>query len=107
MVSALVYHDLHLVKWIVLPLWYIKLCLGNSLSDGGIVIPKRDTTMLQGIGRFTNRPTKTGRRVYDKFFVYIPTEIARDGLFPFKAGDEILVKVDPKLKRLVLERSSR
>ena len=71
------------------------------------MIPKRDTTMLQGIGRFTNRPTKTGRRVYDKFFVYIPTEIARDGLFPFKAGDEILVKVDPKLKRLVLERSSR
>ena len=51
-----------------------------------------------------NRPTKTGKRVYDKFFVYIPTEIARDGLFPFHEGDEVIVKVDPKLKRLLLER---
>jgi len=69
------------------------------------VIPKRDTIMLQGKGRFMNRPTKTGRQVYDKFFVYIPTEIARDGLFPFKAGDEVLVSVDPKLKRVILEKA--
>jgi hypothetical protein len=61
--------------------------------------------MLQGKGRFINRPSKTGKRIYDKFFVYIPTEIARDGLFPFKAGDEILVKVDPRNRRLILERS--
>jgi len=69
------------------------------------VIPKRDTIMLQGVGRFINRPTKSGKRVYDKFFVYIPTEIARDGLFPFKGGDEVLVKVDPKLKRVILEKT--
>jgi hypothetical protein len=61
--------------------------------------------MLQGKGRFINRPSKTGKHIYDKFFVYIPTEIARDGLFPFKAGDEILVKVDPRNRRLILERS--
>lgn len=85
--------------------WPIKLWLGNALSEGDIVIPKRDTIMLQGKGRFMNRPSKTGRRVYDKFFVYIPTEIARDGLFPFRAGDEVLVKVDRKLKRLVLEKA--
>ena len=60
--------------------------------------------MLQGKGRFMNRPSKTGKRVYDKFFVYIPTEIARDGLFPFHEGDEITVKVDPKLKRVILEK---
>ena len=68
------------------------------------MIPKRDTTMLQGKGRFINRPTKTGRHTYDKFFVYIPTEIARDGLFPFKGGDEVLVKVDAKLKRVILDK---
>lgn len=79
--------------------------LGNPLTEGDIVIPKRDTIMLQGKGRFMNRPTKTGRQVYDKFFVYIPTEIARDGLFPFKAGDEVLVSVDPKLKRVILEKA--
>jgi hypothetical protein len=53
-----------------------------------------------------NRPTRTGKRVYDKFFVYIPTEIARDGLFPFREGEEVLVKVDRKLKRVMLERST-
>jgi hypothetical protein len=90
--------------YFVLPQWYIKLWLGNPLSEDGIVIPKRDTIMLQGVGRFMNRPTKTGNRVYDKFFVYIPTEIARDGLFPFHGGDQILVKVDPKLKRVILEK---
>ena len=47
-----------------------------------------------------------GKRAYDKFFVYIPTEIARDGLFPFQDGDEVLVKVDRKLKRVILERST-
>jgi len=82
------------------------LCLGNPLSEGDIVIPKRDTIMLHGVGRFMNRPTKTGKRVYDKFFVYIPTEIARDGLFPFKGGEEVLVKVDPKLKRVILEKAT-
>jgi len=52
-----------------------------------------------------NRPTKTGKRTYDKFFVYIPTEIARDGLFPFKDGGEITVQVDAKSKRVILEKS--
>ncbi len=60
--------------------------------------------MLQGKGRFMNRPTKTGKRAYDKFFVYVPTEIARDGLFPFQEGDEIKVTVDPKRKRVILEK---
>jgi hypothetical protein len=45
-------------------------------------------------GRFINRPTKTGRGVYDKFFVYIPTELARDSSFPFKAGEEVDIQID-------------
>ena len=68
------------------------------------MIPKRDTRMLEGKGRFINRQTKTGKRVYDKFFVYIPTEIARDGLFPFRAGDEVLVKVDPRSKSIIIKK---
>lgn len=60
------------------------MCTGNWLSESEIVTPNRGTSMLQGKGRFMNRPTRTGKRVYDKFFVYIPTEIARDGLFPFR-----------------------
>jgi hypothetical protein len=53
-----------------------------------------------------NRPTKTGKRAYDKFYVYIPAEIARDGLFPFRDGDEVTVTLDAKGKRVVLGKSS-
>ncbi len=45
-------------------------------------------------GRFINRPTKTGRGVYDKFFIYIPTELARDSSFPVKPGQEVDVQID-------------
>ncbi len=45
-------------------------------------------------GRFINRPTKTGHGVYDKFFVYVPTELARDSSFPFEAGEEVDVQID-------------
>jgi hypothetical protein len=53
-------------------------------------------------GRFINRPTKTGRGVYDKFFVYIPTELARDSSFPFKAGEEVDVQIDPVKRGLTV-----
>lgn len=53
--------------------------------------------MIEGKGRVINRPTKTGKNTYDKYFVYIPTEVARDGLFPFKAGDEVVVRIEKKV----------
>jgi len=57
----------------------------------------------KGKGRFINRPTKTGRKTYDKYFVYVPTEVARDSTFPFKDGDEIEVEIDAKGKRLLVK----
>ena len=66
--------------------------------------PIEDTKVIEGKGRFINRPTKTGKGVYDKFFVYVPTEIARDGLFPFHEGDEVTIRIDSKKKRLIVER---
>jgi hypothetical protein len=50
--------------------------------------------MIKGKGRVINRPTMTGKKPYDKYFVYIPTEIARDGLFPFKAGEVVAVEIN-------------
>ncbi len=69
------------------------------------MLPKQDTTMLQAKARFLNRPTVTGGKRCDKFFVYIPTQIARDSLFPFKEGDEVQIKVDPKQKRVIVQRA--
>ena len=58
--------------------------------------------MLEDIGRFINRPTRTGGKTYDKFFVYIPTSVAKDSAFPFRPGEEVLVRIEGK--RLVIEK---
>ena len=58
--------------------------------------------MLEGKGRILNRPTETAGKKYDKFFVYIPTSVARDSLFPFEAGEEVNVRIDPEEKRLII-----
>jgi hypothetical protein len=49
--------------------------------------------MRKGKGRFFNRPTVSKGKKYDKFFIYIPTEVARDSSFPFKDGDRIEVEI--------------
>ena len=59
-------------------------------------------TMKEGRGRFINRPTKTAGKTYDKFYVYIPTYVAKDKDFPFKAGDELMVRVVKR--KLVIEK---
>ncbi len=56
----------------------------------------------KGVGKFVNRPTTTGGRKYDKFFVYVPTEVAKDSQFPLKAGDSVEVRIDPARKRVVV-----
>jgi len=61
--------------------------------------------MREGKGRFINRPTRTGGRTYDKFFVYIPTEVARDGTFPFREGEEVIIRIEEE--RLVIEKPEK
>ena len=62
------------------------------------------TKMRKGIGRFINRRTKTGSKFYDRFFIYVPTEVARDGTFPFKEGDKVEIEV--KDKTLVIRKAT-
>ena len=50
--------------------------------------------MKEGTGKIINRPTKTGGRVYDKFFIYITTSVARDSAFPFKPGERVIIKIN-------------
>jgi hypothetical protein len=52
--------------------------------------------MKRGTGTFINRRTKTGKKTYDRFFFYIPTEVARDGTFPFAEGDKIEIEIKGK-----------
>lgn len=50
--------------------------------------------MKVGKGRFINKQSRTGKKVYDKFFLYIPTYVARDRDFPFKEGDLVVIKIE-------------
>jgi hypothetical protein len=60
--------------------------------------------MIEANGKLINRPTQTGGRTYDKFFVYVPIEVARDSAFPFKANERVKVKIDINNKRLTIEK---
>lgn len=60
--------------------------------------------MIEGKGRFINRPTRTGGKLYDKHFIYIPTEVARDSSFPFKVKEIVRIRIDKENNRLIIER---
>jgi hypothetical protein len=60
--------------------------------------------VLEAKGKFLNRKTKTARKDYDKFFIYVPAEVARDNTFPFKPQDVVIVRIDKTKKRLVIEK---
>ena len=62
--------------------------------------------MIIGKGRFVNRPTTTGGKKYDKFYIYIPTEVARDSHFPFEHGEEVNVRIDLDNNHLVLSKTN-
>lgn len=61
--------------------------------------------MIEGQGKLINRRTKTAGKDYDRFFIYVPTEVARDGTFPFQEGEKLTLKIDSKNKRLIIEKS--
>lgn len=62
--------------------------------------------MISGQGKLINRRTKTAGKEYDRFFIYVPAEVARDGLFPFKEGEKLMITVDADNKRLIIEKSA-
>jgi len=60
------------------------------------VKPNKVTKMRKGIGKFVNHPTRTGKKLYDKFYIYVPTQVAKDGTFPFKQEDKVEVEIKDK-----------
>ena len=58
--------------------------------------------MIEGIGKVINRPTKTGSKTYDKYFIYIPTSVAKDSAFPFKPGEKVIIRIEGN--KLIIEK---
>ena len=57
------------------------------------MLPDKGHKMRKGKGRFFNRPSVSKGKTYDKFFIYVPIEVARDTAFPFRHGDRIQVEI--------------
>ncbi len=57
----------------------------------------RGTTRLL-MSRTKIKGKKGKARTYERFLVHIPSAIAKDSQFPFKAGQELVIKADPKGK---------
>mgnify|MGYP001095596297 CR=1 FL=1 len=49
--------------------------------------------VLKGKGKFINRRTPGYGKIYDRFFIYVPTEVARDSAFPFKPGTVVDLEI--------------
>jgi hypothetical protein len=71
------------------------------------MLPTGSTKVLEGKGKFINRRTKTASKDYDRFFIYVPVEVARDSGFPFKPNDLVTIKVEKPKNRLIVEKSRR
>jgi len=69
-----------------------------------IVILTGNNKVLEGKGKFINRRTKTASKDYDRFFIYVPVEVARDSAFPFKPEDTVTLKIDRARNKLVVEK---
>jgi len=69
------------------------------------VRPNKVTKMRTGEGKFVNHPTRTGSKLYDKFYIYVPTQVAKDGTFPFKVGDK--VEIETKGKTLIIRKAEK
>ena len=70
-----------------------------------LMLPMGSTKVLEGKGKFINRRTRTASKDYDRFFIYVPVEVARDSAFPFKTNDIVTIKVDKPKKRLTVEKT--
>lgn len=69
------------------------------------MLPNWVHNMIEGEGKLINRPTQTGGKTYDKYFIYVPIEVARDSSFPFKANERIKVKIDLENERLIIDKA--
>ncbi|GEM_PF-2079763 len=64
-----------------------------------------EENLLEGQSKLLNRPRVSKGKRYDAVFVYIPTDVLKDSAFPFKYDDDVIVKIDQKNNRLIIEKA--
>jgi len=74
----------------------------NSQHVGEPTVTQRAIGTL--VLRESKQKTSKGVRTYRKYWIYLPNGLAEDKLFPFKAGERLLISIiDTKI--LTLERA--
>jgi len=63
------------------------------------VVLEGTTRLLKSTSKVKTR--KSGPVVYERYVVHIPSKIANDSLFPFQAGEELFIEVDPRGRLLL------
>lgn len=58
---------------------------------------------MQAVGKVVERKP-SGDKDYKQTWIYIPTRLGQSKEFPFEKGEEVLIIVDEKKKRLVIEK---
>lgn len=62
----------------------------------------------RGMGSIVKRKsmlkTSKGEKTYIRYWICVPTDVAEDKAFPFKAGDELLITITEG-KRVFLEKA--
>jgi hypothetical protein len=56
---------------------------------------------LEGVGKVTEKKSKSRKGEYKQVWIYVPIKVAEDSNFPFKGGEEVKIKIN--LKRRMLE----
>ena len=69
------------------------------------VILIRVLKLLEKENKLINRPTTVGGKKYDRYFIYVPTDVVKDSLFPFKLNDKVLVRIEPEKKELIIKKA--
>ena len=71
-------------------------CSYWSCVIAGLKVLSGTTTFLAS--KTTIKGKRGKAKEYERFLVHIPSKIAKDSQFPFKAGQELAITVDPKGK---------
>jgi len=58
--------------------------------------------MLESEARLLARIYTREDKTYERFWIYVPSKIAKDSQFPFEAGQTLNIEVDPKRSAVLL-----
>ncbi len=60
--------------------------------------------MKEGIGTISNRKYTRNGVTFDRYFIYVPLNVATDSQFPFEDNEKINIIIEPDKRSVRLEK---